>query len=124
MIIGIGTDIIEIERVEIAVKRTKNFINKVFTENEIKLFESRGFKSEVIAGNFAAKEAISKAIGTGFRSFGLRDIEILRDEFGKPIVNLSDKVYEILKQKDVNIYISISHNRTNAIAYAVMEARK
>lgn len=121
MIIGIGTDIIEIERIETAVKRTKSFMNKVFTENEIKIFESRGFKSEVIAGNFAAKEAISKAVGTGFRGFGVKDIEILRDEFGKPIVNLSNRVYEVLMRKDINIYISISHNRTNAIAYAVME---
>ena len=79
MIIGIGTDIIEIERIEIAVKRTKGFINKLFTENEINIFESRGFKSEVIAGNFAAKEAVSKALGTGFRGFGVKDIEILRD---------------------------------------------
>ena len=124
MIIGIGTDIIEIDRIETAVKRTKNFINKVFTEKEIKIFETRGFKSEVIAGNFAAKEAVSKAVGTGFRSFGLKDIEILRDEFGKPVVNLSDKVYEVLKRKDLNIYVSISHNRTNAIAYAIMEAIK
>lgn len=122
MIIGIGTDIIEIDRIETAVKRTKNFINKVFTEKEIKIFETRGFKSEVIAGNFAAKEAVSKAVGTGFRSFGLKDIEILRDEFGKPVVNLSNKVYEVLKRKDLNIYVSISHNRTNAIAYAIMEA--
>ena len=121
MIIGIGTDIIEIERIEIAVKRTKGFINKLFTENEINMFESRGFKSEVIAGNFAAKEAVSKALGTGFRGFGVKDIEILRDELGKPVVNLNSNVYEILKRKDVNIHLSISHNRTSAIAYAVME---
>ncbi|ETJ16614.1 Holo-[acyl-carrier-protein] synthase [human gut metagenome] len=121
MIIGIGTDIIEIERIEIAVKRTKGFINKLFTENEINIFESRGFKSEVIAGNFAAKEAVSKALGTGFRGFGVKDIEILRDELGKPVVNLNSNVYEILKRKDVNIHLSISHNRTSAIAYAVME---
>lgn len=121
MIIGIGTDIIEIERIEIAVKRTKGFINKLFTENEINIFESRGFKSEVIAGNFAAKEAVSKALGTGFRGFGLKDIEILRDKLGKPVVNLNSNVYEILKRKDVNIHLSISHNRTSAIAYAVME---
>ena len=121
MIIGIGTDIIEIERIEIAVKRTKGFINKLFTENEINIFESRGFKSEVIAGNFEAKEAVSKALGTGFRGFGVKDIEILRDELGKPVVNLNSNVYEILKRKDVNIHLSISHNRTSAIAYAVME---
>ena len=122
MIIGIGTDIIEIERIENAVKRTNGFLNKLFTENEMKIFESRGFRSEVIAGNFAAKEAVSKAVGTGFRDFGVKDIEIIRDKLGNPLVNLSDKVYDVLGRSDVNIHISISHNRTNAIAYAVMEA--
>lgn len=121
MIIGIGTDIIEIERIERAVERTESFINKVFTDNEIKMFKERNFKSEVIAGNFAAKEAVSKAVGTGFRSFGVKDIEILRDDLGKPIVNLSDKVYEVLNTRDISIYISISHNKTDAIAYAVVE---
>ena len=124
MIIGIGTDIIEICRVEKAVKSTKGFIEKLFTENEIKMFESKGFKSEVIAGNFAAKEAVSKAIGTGFRGFGLKDIEVLRNELGRPIVNLSSKVYRALDRENVNIHLSISHSKDNAIAYAVMEVLK
>lgn len=124
MIIGIGTDIIEICRVEKAVKSTKGFIEKLFTENEIKMFESKGFKSEVIAGNFAAKEAVSKAIGTGFRGFGLKDIEVLRNELGRPIVNLSSKAYRALDREDVNIHLSISHSKDNAIAYAVMEVLK
>ena len=124
MIIGIGTDIIEICRVEKAVKSTKGFVEKLFTENEIKMFESKGFKSEVIAGNFAAKEAVSKAIGTGFRGFGLKDIEVLRNELGRPIVNLSSKAYRALDREDVNIHLSISHSKDNAIAYAVMEVLK
>lgn len=121
MIIGIGTDIIEIERIEKVINRTSSFIEKSFTNNEIEYFKSKGLKGNVIAGNFAAKEAISKAIGTGFRGFGLKDIEVLRDELGKPIVKLSDKVYELLDVKEFNIYISISHSKENAIAYAVME---
>lgn len=124
MIIGIGTDIIEICRVEKAVKSTKGFIEKLFTENEIKMFESKGFKSEVIAGNFAAKEAVSKAIGTGFRGFGLKDIEVLRNELGRPIVNLSSKAYRALDRENVNIHLSISHSKDNAVAYAVMEVLK
>lgn len=121
MIIGIGTDIIEIERVEKVINRTRGFVEKYFTANEIKYFKSKGLKGNVIAGNFAAKEAISKAIGTGFRGFGLKDIEVLRDDLGKPIVNLSDKIYELLDVKQFNIHVSISHSIGNAIAYAVME---
>ena len=121
MIIGIGTDIIEIERIEKVINRTNSFIERSFTTNEIEYFKTKGLKGNVIAGNFAAKEAISKAIGTGFRGFGLRDIEVLRDDLGKPIVNLSDKIYEILDVRKFNIHVSISHSRGNAIAYAVME---
>jgi holo-[acyl-carrier protein] synthase len=121
MIIGIGTDIIEIERIEKVINRTSSFIEKSFTYNEIEYFKLKGLKGNVIAGNFAAKEAISKAIGTGFRGFGLKDIEVLRDDLGKPIVKLSDKIYELLDVKEFSIHISISHSKENAIAYAVME---
>lgn len=121
MITGIGTDIIEIYRIENAVKRTTSFIDKVFTCKEKDYFKSKNFKAEVMAGNFAAKEAVSKALGTGFRGFGLLDIEILRDEKGKPIVNLSDKICEILSLSNFKIHVSISHSRENAIAYAILE---
>jgi holo-[acyl-carrier protein] synthase len=121
MIIGIGTDIIEINRIEKAIMRTSSFIEKSFTSNEIKYFKLKGLKGNVIAGNFAAKEAISKALGTGFRGFGLQDIEVLRDELGKPVVNLSHKIYKLLDIKEFNIHVSISHSKENAIAYAVME---
>jgi holo-[acyl-carrier protein] synthase len=122
MIIGIGTDIIEINRIEKAIMRTSSFIEKSFTSNEIKYFKLKGLKGNVIAGNFAAKEAISKALGTGFRGFGLQDIEVLRDELGKPVVNLSHKIYKLLDIKEFNIHVSISHSKENAIAYVVMEA--
>ena len=69
MIIGIGVDIIEIERVRQAIRNNKNFLSKLFTEREIDYFISRNMNSEVIAGNFAAKEAVSKALGTGMRGF-------------------------------------------------------
>ncbi|MCE5220961.1 MAG: holo-ACP synthase [Clostridium sp.] len=122
MIIGIGTDIIEINRIEKVIMRTSSFIEKSFTSNEIEYFKLKGLKGNVIAGNFAAKEAISKALGTGFRGFGLQDIEVLRDELGKPIVNLSHKIYKLLDIKEFNIHVSISHSKESAIAYAVMEA--
>ena len=63
MIIGIGTDIIEIDRIKAAIERTPSFLNKAFTEKEIELFKAKGMSVETIAGNFAAKEALSKALG-------------------------------------------------------------
>ncbi|MDU5105939.1 MULTISPECIES: holo-ACP synthase [unclassified Clostridium] len=120
MIIGIGTDIIEIDRVEMAIKNNKNFIKKVFTEKEIEMFNKRNMRSEVIAGNFAAKEAISKALGTGIRGFSLIDMEILRDDFGKPVAYLN-KVMENIINRKYKLNISISHNKTSAIAFAILE---
>ncbi|MGL4740611.1 MAG: holo-ACP synthase [Sarcina sp.] len=124
MILGIGTDIIEIQRVAKAVERNSNFLERNFSKQEIAYFKTRNLKYETIAGNFAAKEAISKAIGTGFRGFGLKDINILRDDLGKPFVLVSKTVEDIIKEKSSYLYkihISISHNKENAIAYAILE---
>lgn len=126
MIIGIGVDIIEIERVRQAIQNNKNFLSKLFTEREIDYFISRNMNSEVIAGNFAAKEAVSKALGTGMRGFSFKDIEILRNELGKPEVILhnganliGNKLVE--NNNSLRIHLSISHNNSSAIAYSVLE---
>lgn len=120
MILGIGTDIIEISRIEEAIKNNKSFLNKLFTEKEIEMFERRKMRSEVIAGNFSAKEAISKTLGTGVRGFSFKEIEILRNELGKPIVYLSKNIEKIIG-KGYRINLSISHNNTSAIAFAILE---
>lgn len=122
MIKGIGTDIIEIDRVEKAINRTEGFLNRYFTLKEIEMFEKKKFSPQTIAGNFSAKESISKALGTGVRGFSLKDIEILRDELGKPIVNLSEEMKSNLNISDVNIHVSISHDKSKAISFAVFEA--
>lgn len=120
MIIGIGTDIIEIDRIQRAINKNSGFLSKVFTSREIEMFKEKSMRAEVIAGNFAAKEAISKSLGTGFRGFSLIDIEILRDELGKPIAYLSDNIDRYINYK-YKVNVSISHNRTSAIAFAVLE---
>lgn len=122
MIFGVGTDIVEVSRIERAINRTQNFVKKAFTEKEQDYFKLRGNKSETIAGYFAAKEAVSKALGTGFRKFGLRDIEIINDNLGKPKVILSEKIIQIFELKDFKIHISISHTSNNAVAFVVLEA--
>lgn len=122
MIVGIGNDIIEIDRIHNAIQRTPRFITKNFTEKEIEYFKSKKYSIQSIAGNFAAKEAVSKALGTGFRTFELIDIEVVRDELGAPIVFLYSKAEEIRQQKNIDhIWISISHCRAYATAYAVAE---
>ena len=126
MIIGIGVDIIEIERVRQAIQNNKNFLSKLFTEREIDYFISRNMNSEVIAGNFVAKEAVSKALGTGIRGFSFKDIEILRNELGKPEVILHNGANLIGNKlvgnnNSLRVHLSISHNNSSAIAYSVLE---
>ncbi|GKX68053.1 holo-ACP synthase [Inconstantimicrobium mannanitabidum] len=124
MIVGIGTDIIEIERVESAIKSNEKFLKKIFTIEEQKMFTEKYMRNEVIAGNFSAKESISKALGTGIRGFSLKDIEILRDDLGKPVVKLYGNCKELADKLGVtDIHITISHNRSMAISYAVMERK-
>lgn len=115
--IGIGNDIIEINRIEKAIKKA-NFITKVFTENEIKLFEIKGNRAEFFAGRFAAKEAISKALGTGFREFSLTDIEVLNNELGKPYVVFKNGINSYNKKYFIDI--SISHCKEYATAVAII----
>ena len=123
LIIGIGNDIIEISRIKQAIERSERFLKRVFDKVEIEYFESRNMKPEFIAGRFAAKEAVAKALGTGFRGFTFKDIVIERNELGKPLVILKGRAKEIAaKQGDYRFFISISHSEENAIAVAIMEA--
>ena len=121
MIVGIGNDIIEIERIEKAISK-EGFKNKIYTQRELKNIEKRGNRTETYAGIFSAKEAISKAIGTGVRGFSLTDLEILNDDLGKPYVVVSEKLDKILKNKkeDYQIEISISHSKKYATAMAII----
>ena len=119
-ILGIGIDIVEIKRIEDALNKNKRFLDKLFTKEEIKYFESRNFKIETIAGNFAAKEAISKAMGTGIRNFNFTDIEVLRNELGKPIVKTYNNLNKICIDYNVlEIKVSISHSDNYAVSNAI-----
>ena len=121
MIVGIGNDIIEIERIEKAISK-EGFRNKIYTQRELENIEKRGDRVETYAGIFSAKEAISKAIGTGVREFSLTDLEILNDDLGKPYVVVSERLDKIIKSKkeDYQIEISISHSKKYATAVAIV----
>lgn len=119
MVKGIGTDIIEIERIKNSLNK-QSFLDKIYTKAEQKLYH--GINPQTLAGNFAAKEAVAKALGTGFAGFGPTDIEVLRDERGKPYVNLYNTALDIFRYIDGSqVWVSISHNKDNAVAFAVIE---
>jgi len=117
---GIGTDIIEIERLRSVIKRKGvAFLEKIFTELERKYCIK--FKDSTIhyAARFAVKEAIAKALGTGFgKNLSFLDIEIINDEKGKPIAKLSKEAEK--KFDNPKILISISHTDTLAIAFVMI----
>lgn len=121
MIVGIGHDIIEIERINKACLRD-GFIERYFTARERALFSQRHDNGQTIAGNFAAKEAIVKVFGTGFRHIKMNEIEILRDDLGKPLVSLYGEALELQQRLDIHqLHITISHNKTMASAVAIGE---
>ena len=80
-ILDIGIDIIEVKRIEASLSKRGDFLRKIFTDKEIKMFEDKGNNPQTIAGNFAAKEAISKSLGLGIRGYNFKDIEILRERW-------------------------------------------
>lgn len=125
MIVGIGCDIIEIERIARAIK-SESFIRRVFTAEEAAYCQRRGQQAAAsFAARFAAKEAVLKALGTGLREGSLQEIAVDNDVLGKPLVQLSGHFAMLAKQFGVkNIQISLSHSRELATAYVIMEDGK
>jgi len=113
-IFGIGTDIVNIKRMKRTLKNKNiKFKKRVFSKNEITYCEKRKNPSSFYAKRFAAKEALSKALGTGIRKgINFKDIEILNDDFGKPSIRLKGSTAGFLKKKIKNkkysIYLSLS----------------
>ena len=119
MIVGIGNDITEIARIKEACQK-ETFVRRVYTVKEQELAKN---SPAFLAGNFAVKEAVAKALGTGFLKFGPGDVEVLRDDLGKPYVLL----YGGAKARAdalgvIGIFVSITDTKELAMAVAVAEA--
>lgn len=118
MIIGIGTDIAEVKRIEKACRRT-SFREKIFTLKEI---EQAGGNIIKLAGDFAVKEAVAKVFGTGFRGFMPGDIEVLRNDLGKPYVVLYGGALQQYNRIQIkNLQVTISNSEEYAVAFAIGE---
>jgi holo-[acyl-carrier protein] synthase len=118
----VGVDIIEIARVEKAVKRWgETFIRRLYTESELRLCRKR---PSSLATRFAGKEAVMKALGTGARGVSWREIEILSEPSGKPLVNLYGKAQERASYLGLErIAISLSDSKDYAVAFVVGETK-
>ena len=121
-IFGIGSDIIECLRIAQLIERHGElFIGRVYTDHEIKYCQSRKMATQHFAGRWAAKEAVLKALGTGWRrGIGWRDVEVRSDGGGRPVVAMRGGARDMIETLGVaEILVSISHCRSHATAYAI-----
>ena len=122
MILGIGLDLIETARVESKLVNSR-FLDKVYTSSEQEYILVRKQNGQSAAGIFAAKEAVSKALGTGFGTVRWTEIEIVQDSKGKPCVNLSGAAQQRLEEMGgKQVLVSITHIKDLAAAQAVVES--
>ncbi|SHK35880.1 holo-[acyl-carrier-protein] synthase [Anaerobranca californiensis DSM 14826] len=120
MIIGVGVDIVEITRIaKILAGRGDKFLQRIFTGKELEVMP---LKPATVAGRFAAKEAVVKALGVGIGLISWQEIEIIKDKLGKPKVKLTGKALKRAKVLGIaKIHLSISHSKTQAVAYVIGE---
>ncbi len=125
-IFGIGTDIVNIKRMEKTLKKNNNsFKNKIFSKKEIIYCDSKKHPASFYAKRFAAKEALSKALGTGIRKgINFKDIEVVNNSYGKPLIKLKGTTAAFLKKKvsskKPTIYLSLSDDKPWAQATVII----
>ena len=125
-ILGIGVDIIENKRIKEAIKN-KSFINRVYSVREQRQSNLTKNKVAFFSKRFAAKEALSKALGTGFRmKLHFKDIEVVNDKMGKPNFVKNRKITKIIqnkfKIKSYNVFLSISDEKKYSTAFAIIQS--
>jgi holo-[acyl-carrier protein] synthase len=114
MIIGTGVDITEVRRLRQAIEKWgKGFLDRIFTEEELENAKTRGSLHQHLAGRFAAKEAVFKALGE--RDLNWKDVQILNDKDGKPCCRILNG-----KSRKIDVHISISHVKNYAVASAII----
>lgn len=121
MILGTGIDIIEIKRIQSVFDTEKKKI-RIFTDKEIALASPANYAR--LSGYYAAKEAFSKALGTGIKGIAFKDIEVLKDSAGKPYINKEKvlvHVQRLFEVEDFTIHLTISHDRDKAVAMVIIE---
>ncbi|MCK9558169.1 MAG: holo-ACP synthase [Candidatus Cloacimonadaceae bacterium] len=123
MIIGVGTDIVEIGRIDRLLDRNPRFVDKVFSSAEIEYCSSKANPAQSFAARFAAKEAFLKSLGTGWdQGISWQEIEVMNDNQGKPDIRLCGKAKELAEQKGIRlIHLSLSHEKQYAVASVIAE---
>jgi holo-[acyl-carrier protein] synthase len=123
-VLGIGVDLVECARIQHSLDRFgERFLHRVFTEGEIAYSMSMKFPARHLAARFAAKEAVSKAFGTGIgKSMGWRDIDVRKKPSGEPFLVFDGGAEKLAKERGVsNALITLSHSEQHAVATIVLE---
>ena len=123
-VLGIGVDLVECARIQRSIDRFGDkFLHRVFTDGEIAYSKSMKFPARHLAARFAAKEALSKAFGTGIgKAMGWRDIDIQKKPSGEPFVVLTGHAKELAERRAVRaVWITLSHTEDHAMAQIVIE---
>lgn len=120
MIYGIGNDLVEIGRVKKSLENER-FATFCFSADERK---AMGNNTQKLAGCFAAKEALAKALGTGVRGFSMDEISVLRDEIGRPYFVLAGKIKKIVEEKSIVAHLALTNSDEIVFASVVLEVRE
>jgi holo-[acyl-carrier protein] synthase len=123
MIKGVGTDIVDVDRIaENIEKYGERFAQRILAKSELAEYEKTKMKAQFLASRFAVKEAVAKALGTGFRDgLAMHDIATSKNELGKPSVVYYAKAKElVLEQGITDTHVSIAHERHTTIAFVVL----
>ena len=126
--IGIGVDIVENKRIKSSIKN-KKFVLRTFGKDEILNTKKKLNKVNYLSKRFAAKEALVKAIGTGFRDgLNFKDIQVLNNKLGKPYYVINSKLKNLIKKKkkvkDFNLFLSISDEKEYSVAFAIIQTTR
>ena len=118
---SVGADLVEVDRIRRAMENPR-FLRAFFTEGEREYFSKKKHPEQSVAGVWAAKEAFSKALGTGFREFGLREVEVLRTPLGQPQIHLHGRAAK--RYSGLQITVSISHTAFQAMAVVYLSCEE
>ena len=115
-----GIDLVEVDRIKKSMENPR-FLSRVLGRTEYSQLKMRGFSAQSVAASFSAKEAFSKALGTGLRGFALDEVELLRDSNGKPELKLSGSALKIAQQRRLHFSVSVTHTKEYAAAIVIGE---
>lgn len=120
--LSVGVDLVEISRIEKSIKNPR-FCKRVLGKTEYLQLMTRGFPVQSVAASFCAKEAFSKALGTGVRGFELCEVELLREENGRPYLRLSGAAARLAQENLLEFAVSVTHTKMYAQAVVIAEQR-